>query len=592
VDWSFRHVVHSSVLDASFKDAASREPRIFYNWLLRNPGALAFGERGGGRRPVRPPRKRNSVSVDWNFTLGAGKMGPSMFPAKYSFDASTSALTASNCTNDYVVYALDAQGSSSQPNLVRFNNIYSGTGGFCGTAPTVFSAYQINTLDASGLNLLNGKLLTSPILSLAGDKVAFIETVQGATRICPGLVSAGVCSIFHVVTWGTTGNNGSFNSGTKLHSAVAPDGVTNNGSITNLVYSSSTNTNSAPYLDYDKDQAYFGDDNGRLYRTTCVFECATSLFPLIDTGWPITVAGAGVKMSAPILSSASNKIFVGGSDGSLYMVDLTKCPGASCSVAGGGLASIKVGSSNTFGGVVTAPIVDDSFGTVFATAGDDGTSSGAIVQTNTSLNLAPNNTLSMGTKAFFDIYGAAFDDAYFQNTVGGTTVTGNVFVCGALGGSGQPELYWMPFTKNTGALSTSNPPRMNTAAMTRKNLPGNPGVGCTALTEFKPGAVDRLFFSQSAISANKCPQGSGSAADGCLMMYDITTPATSIGNTPNAMLVENAGTSGIIVDNASPSAQASSIYFTNQATTTCTTGTGGGVTPAYCAIKVTQSALQ
>jgi hypothetical protein len=241
---------------------------------------------------------------------------------------------------------------------------------------------------------------------------------------------------------------------------------------------------------------------------------------------------------------------------------------------------------------VTAPIVDDSFGTVFATAGDDGTSSGAIVQTNTSLNLAPNNTLSMGTKAFFDIYGAAFDDAYFQNTVGGTTVTGNVFVCGALGGSGQPELYWMPFTKNTGALSTSNPPRMNTAAMTRKNLPGNPGVGCTALTEFKPGAVDRLFFSQSAISANKCPQGSGSAADGCLMMYDITTPATSIGNTPNAMLVENAGTSGIIVDNASPSAQASSIYFTNQATTTCTTGTGGGVTPAYCAIKVTQSALQ
>ena len=126
----------------------------------------------------------------------------------------------------------------------------------------------------------------------------------------------------------------------------------------------------------------------------------------------------------------------------------------------------------------------------------DGIRSAAADQHN--LKFDPRASFAMGTSAFFDIFDGAFDDAYYQNTIGATTVTGNAFVCGQQGGSGQPALYWLPFTKNAGALSTSNPPRVNTAASSRKNVPGNPGVGCTPLTEFKAGAVDRLFFSQSA----------------------------------------------------------------------------------------------
>ena len=112
-----------------------------------------------------------------------------MFPAKYSFDAGSGALTAANCTNDYVVYALDVAGTALQPNIVRFNNIYSGTGGFCGTAPSVQSAYWVNTLDTLGSSL-NGKMLTSPALSLLGDKVASLkrckrhrESVQAPHRL-------------------------------------------------------------------------------------------------------------------------------------------------------------------------------------------------------------------------------------------------------------------------------------------------------------------------------------------------------------------------------------------------------------------------
>jgi hypothetical protein len=45
----------------------------------------------------------------------------------------------------------------------------------------------------------------------------------------------------------------------------------------------------------------------------------------------------------------------------------------------------------------------------------------------------------------------------------------------------------------------------------------------------------------------------------------------------------------VIVDNASSSAQASSIYFANQGTASCTTGVS---TPSYCAVKLTQTLLQ
>lgn len=583
IDWSSRHVMHGAGVSSKM---AFQEPRATYNWLLRHQEprgrARAAGDGSTGSR------KKNSIAVDWNFPLGNGAVAAGMFPAKYSFNAGSGALTLANCTSDFLVYLLNVAGSSSQPNIVRFNNIYAGTGGLCGALPSVITAHTVNTLDNGGTNPLNGVLQTSPVLSIDGTKVAFIETVTGNTRTCPGLGSNSTCSIFHVLTWGTTGTNGSWDNTNRVYSAVAP-GATNNASLTTLSYSSSTNTFSSPWVDYRPgptgDHAYFGDDNGRLYRTSCVFYC--SIAPQIESGWPITVAGAGVKLSPPVHDAVSNKVFVGGSDGNLYLVDLALCPGVNCSIAGGGLKSVTVGSANQFGGVVDAAIVDATFQTVFAFAGDNGAGAGVMLQTNTSFTMTPIR-FNMGSSAAFNIYAGALDDAYYQNILGGATVGGNIFACGSLGGSSQPDLYWVTFTKNAGNLSLANPPLMN-GANSRANIPGNPGIGCTPLTAFKNGATDRLFFSQSSLPANKCV--SGQPAGGCMMMYDITTPSSTIGNSPNATAVENLGTSGIIVDNASPSAQASSVYFSNQGTATCTTGVGV-TTPSYCAIKLTQSALQ
>ena len=558
VDWSFRHLIHGRPWTGPTEATARREPRVLYDWMkrqqVRSPSSAGVLKR----------KTKFGNRVDWNFTLGAGKVANNMAPAKYTFNVTATP----SCSSDYVVFALDTAGSSSQPNLVRFNNLYSEPGGtgFCtgATGPSVLSAYNITS------TATNGAILTSPAISLDGTQVAFIETISSPI----------VTSVFHVLKWGTTGSNGSFDTGTNTYTADVP-GSSNNATMSTLQFSSSTTTFSSPWIDYHNNVAYFGDDNGKLYKTTCAFNCATP--PAIVPGWSggfgpgLQIAPAGVKLGSPVVDSTSNKLFVGGSDGNLYGVNLAVCPPTCPGMSPG---SVAVGSANTFGGVLDAPMVDVTFGTVFAFAGDNGSGAGIVLQTNTSLALSPSNiNVPMGNAAF-NIPDGTFDDAYYTNTLGSATAVGHLYTCGSQGGSGQPALYTIPFT-NTGTLSTSNPPKMGSGS--HQNIPGNSGIGCSPLVELKNGATDRLFFSQSQVPSTKCT--TATPVDGCMFMYDITS-GTPTGPTT---AVENNGTSGIIVDNTSANAQASSIYFSNQGTASCTIG---AATPAYCAIKLTQSALQ
>ena len=104
-----------------------------------------------------------------------------MYPAKFSFDVTA----APSCANDFVVFPIAANGSATQPNLVAFNNLYSGTAGgngICnrtpsgtdtGVAATVYWSYNVNGI--------GGAVPTSPALSLDGTKVAFVESAGGAT---------------------------------------------------------------------------------------------------------------------------------------------------------------------------------------------------------------------------------------------------------------------------------------------------------------------------------------------------------------------------------------------------------------------------
>jgi hypothetical protein len=102
-----------------------------------------------------------------------------MFPAKFGFNPDAT-VTSANCATDYVVYGLNAAGSATQANLVGIKNLYSGTGGLCGSTPTVNWAYD-------GTNVSGGKILTSTVISMDGTQIAYVE-------------SAGSSSVFHVLT--------------------------------------------------------------------------------------------------------------------------------------------------------------------------------------------------------------------------------------------------------------------------------------------------------------------------------------------------------------------------------------------------------
>jgi len=93
------------------------------------------------------------------------------------------------------------------------------------------------------------------------------------------------------------------------------------------------------------------------------------------------------------------------------------------------------------------------------------------------------------------------------------------------------------------------------------------------LTELRNGTTDRLFVgvTKGSNGVGLCPFNAG-----CVENFDITLlmPTT----TAAAAVLENGGTSGIVVDNVSTAVGASSIYF--------------GPLGLATAVKLTQAGLQ
>src|SRR5256712_8915105 len=66
----------------------------------------------------------------------------------------------------------------------------------------------------------------------------------------------------------------------------------------NLVYNSTTNTNSSPFYNYSTDELYVGDDGGKLWKVTGVFNGT----PALATGnWAAGLyIGSARKLSGPV----------------------------------------------------------------------------------------------------------------------------------------------------------------------------------------------------------------------------------------------------------------------------------------------------
>jgi hypothetical protein len=574
-DWTYRHVSVSGPLSAENIDRARTEPRILFRLSERNLSrAGGSSERFGrdGRDPVFPLRpQKSSVKIDWSIPLGAGIVAPNMFPAKYSFDVNATP----SCANDYVVFALNVAGATpGQANLVGVNNLYSGTAPrLCLANPTVNWAYNGSTG--------GGSILTSPVVSLDGERIAYVESAAGA-------------AIFHVLAWKA-------GQGTSATAAVTP---TLNGACTGTVAAptssclksvifstTATDTLSSPWVDYQTDKAFIGGDDGKIYRISCVFSCALNTNPTVDWTFALPVAGSGgaaPKPNGPVYDYPSGRLFVGDQLGELWVIN---AGGASPSlnagpvmIGGGGCTTTNppgrtgtpapcAASGGSFG--IPDSVIMDSSGVsqrIYAFAGNDGTAgaSAVVAQLTMSLTGLVRTHVGLGsvgnTTTNVDIHTGAFDNNYF----GPTPANGHLFVCGTISGDTSAAFYWIGFTAYPAMNSTA------TGTIARGTTAGNP---CTPITEiFNPnvnfGGGDHDIVISGVV---------GATPNGVLRTDDISTGV--ITGTLSGVNYPG-GVSGIIFDNVNAGGQASSVYFSTL--TTSTTGTCGG---NRCAVKLTQLGL-
>jgi hypothetical protein len=581
VDWSYHQVILSGGLQTADLDKATVEPRILFRLAERNL-SRASAERNtrrsvpGLRSPVRPPHpKGHGLKIDWSVPLGTGIVAPYMFPAKYSFDINATP----DCASDYVVFGLNVVGvTPGQANLVGVNNLYSGTAPrLCPLAnPTVNWAYNGSTA--------GGSVLTSPALSLDGQKIAYVESAAGAT-------------IFHVLTWKA-------GEGTAATVAITP---TLNGACAGTVAnptssclksltlsSTATETLASPWVDYQTDKAFVGTDDGKIYRISCVFNCALNTNPIVDWIFTLPVAGTGgapATPNGPVYDFPSGRLFVGDQLGELWVINAS---GAVASlnagpvmIGGGGCTTSHPPGRTGTGADCTAnggsfglpdSVIMDSSSVsqrIFAFSGNDGTAGASAVVVQLKMDLSGPVRVHVGqgsvgrTIANWNIHTGAFDDAYF----GATPSTGHLFLCGTGAADTQPYHYWIGF----GAYPAMNAsPNGNLLRFAVADLP------CAPYTElFNPS----ITLTGGAGHHDLLLSGLvGAGGNGFVITNDISTGAIISGQATSVNYP--GGVSGIIIDNVSNSGQASSVYFSTQGVVNV-----GGCANSRCAVKLTQLGL-
>jgi hypothetical protein len=546
-----------------------------------------------------------------NFALTWGAhstVQPNAFPAKYG-----ASLTSASCA-DFIIYPTGMTGSSSAASIVAYDNLYASCSSG-GTVPSVYWAYNTG-----------GAVTTSPVLSLDGSQVAYVQSngttaslvllkwAAGGTLTAPGSITAETASSY------------------RACSAPCYVSLTLSGSY--------NDTFSAPFADYNNDTIYVGDDSGYLHQFTGVFAAnpGESTSP-----WPVHL-GAN-KLSSPVYDSETGfqggYIFVGDMGGVFYSVG---------SGYGGTTSGQVHGNTGSLGDAIAdAPLVNSGDGTVFVFVTTDGSSKpfsgdNAVWEFVSSFtDYGSPGVVYAGTGGTgYYLYAGTFDNVYYDS---GNPAVGNIYVVGNTGTAGGATLYQVkvayssltgvvntvatglnstgypwpsPVTEfcNNGAnpcslsqrtaagsLSTSSPnvtltSGSFTSADTGAQIWASPsGIlygatissvlsSNTANLEFAPSqnesnqtftiqdaittsGTDYVFFSVNRGTGSGCTSTYG---NGCILAYNVTNP-TSISQAGSGLNVKTPGTSnssagcwatgGIVIDNSDTTTGASQIYFLN-----------------------------
>jgi len=542
-----------------------------------------------------------TIGSDWRMDLGATTAGAGQFPAKYSFNISGPGLCSNASTPDYVVYDTSVAGApGSQANIIAYDNIYSGCSTVSGastTVPLVYWAYYSGT----------GVAETSPVLSIDGTKVAYIENAaSGATlRILKWVTGQGT-DYDHPNAPQNLYTNTTVGAGGNTAWSTCPAGQSCMISV--AFQNGIQDAISAPFYDYLNDIAYVGDSSGNLHKFTGVFNGTPA--EVSSNNWPAAVST--YVLTSPVYDSGtSGDIFVADSGGFLY----------SYSTAGSRVMVSSQLAITGSKGIVDGPIVDSTTELVYVFVGNDentntssppsdcltATGCDGVFQfpagdttTGTGVCKATSATAWSGTncgkESVFGVgntstvlYDGSFDQIYFS----GTGTTGNLWSCTATGTLTQKLVYtkmsaFVPSGDVIGPTNNAINPLTSAAAT------------CSPVTEVygSGGTTDDYIFLGVTNDGNQSTttcSGAG-AAGACLYNFEVSTNGTSttVPSAATAGLASPGGTSGISLDNTEASnglAGASQIYFSTLASGSCAgnsnASAGGGT--GGCAVQASQS---
>lgn len=211
---------------------------------------------------------------------------------------------------------------------------------------------------------------------------------------------------------------------------------------------------------------------------------------------------------------------------------------------------------------------------IFAFSGNDGTAGASAVVAQMNQDLTGQVRVHVGrgsvglSSGSVDVHSGTFDDGYW----GSDPSTGELFLCGTGPGDTTPYHYWIGFASYPVMDSTP------TGSLQRLNAAG---VSCAPYNEFYN---PNLNLGGVAGHHDLLVSGLVDPVNGYIITNDIST-----GSIPAALNFVNypGGISGVIVDNDSLAAQASSVYFSTLATVNV-----GTCANARCAVKLSQAGLQ
>lgn len=567
VDWSNRHVIYSGQPAGPNAWKAMRDPRyhrhvsIFGNHELRGEERAEQRDYDEwrdhrGRGPIWK-QEISPLKRDWQFNLGANSLTTNglnyfIYPAKFSFD-----INATSCTNDFVTFPTGLSGhTGGQASIVAINELYSGSGaggtGICGTGqPSVMWAYNTNLVGDS-----SGQIQSSPVLSIDGSKVAFVENNLGgsgaaALKILKWVAGQGTVATAVAPTPISTGN------------AWSTCPATGTSCLFSLTFSgNNSDAISSPFYNYANDTIYVGDDNGALHKFTGVFNGTPA--EVTSGGWPMAIS-PGNFLTGPVFDAVSGNIFVADTFMGLYYVRETGSTVGTCASGSPpckGTPSLTVADPDFGTGVFDSPTLDQTSQKVFVFTGFNPSDNAAVIQATTALANPVDTVLQGG-------YNPIFSGAFDKNYNSGNYTSGFLYACG----TNPMALYRIGFNSSGVMNSTIESGNINIEQS------GDSGPLCTPITEILNGANDYLFFGVDALGS---PSGCG---NGCVLGLNLTGMSWPPSIAALSVLPVSNGPGGIIVDNVGTGGQESSIYFGPQSNN-CTSPSGSG-----CAVKATQFGL-